>query len=175
MACAGYVLALVAGYGVCYAWAGQGTTKDLSGELADMTAKTQEARSTAERLHRQIVTAQSRLEADRAVGNQPDWSILLSSIAADLKDDIVLRQCRLSPINDRPGSAASSAGRAFVFQMEGYGRSQDAVSEFVLRLERKGLFDEVKLVRTSREPLLSEIAINFRLDCAMGRGGREKK
>ena len=45
---------------------------------------------------------------------------------------------------------------------------------FVKALEGVGLFDQVRLVHTSSEPLLSGTAINFQLECLVTASGREK-
>jgi hypothetical protein len=47
------------------------------------------------------------------------------------------------------------------------GRSQAAVSQFVLRLEQLGLFDRVTLLDTRREPFGADSAVGFRAVCIM--------
>ena len=50
-------------------------------------------------------------------------------------------------------------------ELLGLGLSQQAVSEFVLRLEEMTLFRQVKLIETRREPYLESEAIAFRIVC----------
>jgi hypothetical protein len=47
------------------------------------------------------------------------------------------------------------------------------VAQFVLRLQQTGLFDDVRLLRTGREPLLDTTAFAFELTC-MIRGDNGK-
>ena len=55
----------------------------------------------------------------------------------------------------------------------GCGQSQTAVSNFVLRLERTELFDQVKLIGTSRRPFLSGSAVEFQVECFLAEAGGE--
>ncbi len=50
-------------------------------------------------------------------------------------------------------------------QLGGLGLAQQAVSEFVLRLEETSLFRQVKLLDTKREPFLDSDAIAFHIEC----------
>jgi len=187
LACAAYALALLATYGTCRALMGASGT-DLTDELTAASQKIPQVKATTDSLQRQLAGAQLELAADRSIGNQPDWSILLASLAADLGEEIVLRQCRLSPAEApqtaQPAAAGAAPGgdpaptaaqRRFTLDISGYGRSQTAVSAFVIRLEERRLFDHVKLVRTSREPLLSATAISFQLECSLGNTGARAK
>ena len=54
-----------------------------------------------------------------------------------------------------------------MLRLAGVGRSQAAVSQFVLRLEQLGLFDRVTLLDTRREPFGADSAVGFRAVCIM--------
>jgi hypothetical protein len=53
--------------------------------------------------------------------------------------------------------------------LQGMGRSPAAVSQFVLRLERLGLFERVDLARSSRQNVGTIEANVFRIECLLQR------
>jgi len=135
-------------------------------------------------LCRELADVQWNLDSCRAVGKQPNWGIPLALLAEKLSEDVVLERCELDAIKEPAGETAAEesdgAGEAqdgtlsgrFVFRVSGFGRSQTAVSQFVLRLEKLKLFNRVKLIKTNRREFLSGKAIEFRLECLLeGRGG----
>lgn len=123
------------------------------------------------------------LKANLQVREHPDWSLLLGLLAKNVGDNLVLRACELEEVTVRQAGSStaipianpgpSSNEGKYRLAIRGLGQSQAAVAEFTLRLERIGLFDEVKLVDTSLEPFLAQKAIAFRLECLFGspRGG----
>jgi hypothetical protein len=177
-ACTAYAVVLLAGYGVCQALWG-GTDRGVDEELRKAgTAAQTSARQTLA-LNRSLERARLALQANRAVGSQPDWSALLALLAQNLGDELVLNHCRLKPARVLPaatpagsaeGTPASPAEkpRHFALEIEGYARSQAAVSQFVLRLEGTGLFNQVRLVKSNREPFLVGKAVAFRVECSLG-------
>jgi len=121
----------------------------------------------------EITKAETKVEAHRALGNQPDWSILLAMLADSLEDDVVLNKCHFATAPKAPSVAAGGGddppGRQlFTLEVSGLGRSQTAVSQFVLRLEKAKLFDRVKLIKTGRQKFLTGRAIGFQLECSLG-------
>jgi hypothetical protein len=144
--------------------------------LRETALRIEKAHQAIEDAQRELATAERTLKANRAVGNQPDWSLLLALLARNLGDQVVLSQCELKP--DVPGEAAVGAAGAsdqprparggFILKLAGYGETQPDVSRFVLNLERAGLFDQVRLVRTSSRAFLSASAIAFELECGLG-------
>src|SRR5260370_38207947 len=54
-----------------------------------------------------------------------------------------------------------------IVRIQGYGRSQAVVAQFILRLEQTGLFDDVVLVKTNREPFLDDHAMSFQVECQL--------
>jgi len=134
-------------------------------------------------LQKELVASRWKLDTFRGVGQQPDWSVMLKLVTEALGKEVVLRSCELNEIGV-PVGPAPSVGRAgvnipvsdvadskekiaFVLTINGFGRSQTAVSQFVLRMERAGMFDSVRLVSTIREPFLNAKAIAFRLKCRL--------
>ena len=166
-----YGLAWVAG-----AVAGQvvypGVDCGLRGELDESNARLAGAKAKAGALRAELAAAEADLKANRAVGKQPDWSVLLALLSTTLGDEIVLRKCRLNAPSAK-GPAGSSAGGAqpepeVKVELSGYAQSQQAVAKAVLRLETTPLFTVVKLLDTRREPFLAGQAVTFRIHCVLG-------
>lgn len=175
---AAYVVVLLGAYVCCCALYGGGSAH--ADELASTGARIQQSVRSIDEAHRELSAAKATLKANQAVGNPPDWSLLLGLLARSLSDEVVLRRCVLAPGWRAPASSTPPPGSGrpadhpglFLLAVTGYGRTQAAVSEFVLHLEQAGLFDQVKLVKTSREMFLSSNAIAFRLECSLaGKAG----
>jgi len=168
-ACAVYAAMLAAVYVSCrFRWGGN----DLQGgEMARISADIDRYKGQRVAVKGAIMALRAKIDANNAVGQQPDWSILLALLARNLGSDVVLKHCELDL--DRPGRAPDadqgddSPRRNFVLEVNGLGRTQTAVSAFVLRLEKAGLFDQVKLIRTSREDFMSGKAVSFQLACTL--------
>ena len=146
---------------------------------------------TVAELRKQLAALRWKLDTFRGIGQQPDWGVLLTLLADGLGNDVVLSSCELDEIiipleitAGRPAgpqlvttsSLAEKPERmAFILRVTGFGRSQTAVSLFVLRLERSGMFDNVRIVSTIREPFMNAKAIAFRLECSLeGSTGRKR-
>ena len=167
-----YAAALVAVYVGCLcAW----------GVDAETLARRREA--TAQRvqqIHRQLQSTQADLaearrtiEANEVISGHPDWSLLLLLLAHNMNDGMVLRQCRLIPQDAEgspPGEAAAGGWR---LEMSGFGRQVPAVSQFALALDKTGLFHEVRLLKTVRQPFLAGQATHFQIRCDLGAPAEE--
>ena len=178
--CVTYCLVLIGAYGLCHAALG-GDDMETTGSLQESSRQISQAKRTIASLTGQLTEVRTELAANRAVGNQPDWSILLAAIAGSLGDDIFLQACQLRPKDskrtdranrDKPSQGApellAAGQRRYVLTVDGYGRSHAAMSRFMLRLESNPLFDEVKLVQNVRQPLLATHAIAFQIRCSFG-------
>ena len=168
----GFGVLLVAACIVCHmVWGGEQEALDEG-----INAATEQIRGSSQaiqRLCREIEDARWKLGSSRAVGKQPDWSVPLALMAGKLGEEVVLERCELGPRKDAEGQEEDSAdtGR-YVFRVNGLGKSQTAVSRFVLRLEQIDLFDRVRLIKTNRQPFLSDKAVEFQLECLLeGKGG----
>jgi Tfp pilus assembly protein PilN len=155
----------------------------LGNELNDARDRIRASGLNVKMLKKQLVAARWKLDTFRGVGKQPDWSVVLTMLADGLGSDVVLKSCELGDaamtVNTLPtargpvkshtvGLTEEQKQMRFVMGVAGFGRSQTAVSQFVLRLERSGLFDSVRIVSTIREPFLDDKAIAFRLECRLG-------
>ena len=185
-----YAAAMVA-LGLVCRLAGGGPEPAVADELARLSHVIDADNQSITELRRQLDEAQARLDLSRAIGSEPDWSQLLRLLAESLGQDVVLNSCQLEPAPApaaRPGQAvkaatagggtggvsaaaaeASSAGRPAQYRLRisGHGRSQTAVSEFVLRLEQTKLFDQVLPPKTSRETFQKKDAIAFWVECVL--------
>ena len=183
--CIAYGLLLLAAYGVCYAVLG-GRDQGLTAELNATSGRIRHSGIAIASISNRLARVRAELDANRAVGNQPDWSVLLAMLSGSLQEDIFLRSCTLYPADSGGGQSPRAAElreksdflpagqRPYKFVLGGYGRSHMAVSQFALRLENQPLFDEVRVLKTSREPLLANSAIAFKLECSLGKDPRTK-
>ena len=175
--------------GVCAA--GQGvlpggsaaTGGNIDGQLEKVAREVEVNRQAVSTVRDELSGVQATLRATRAIANQPDWSILLALLGHATGDDVMLRSFELQPnapvapavkaAPTPPGarapqpSAPAPRSAAFVLNLGGLGQSQPAVTQFVLRLERVGLFSRVTLLDTSREPFRDGEATSFRLECVI--------
>ncbi len=166
--------ALAAGVGIAACRFACGPGERAVAEGLDKTAgRVALARQQIAELKQQLFESQRLLAASRVLADQPDWSLLLATVSGTLGEEIVLQSCDLKPegASGGPGSllrgaTADPAGR-FVLALRGYGRSQAAVAQFVLRLERTGLFEQVQTVKIKREELLGREAVGFQLRCLL--------
>ena len=55
--------------------------------------------------------------------------------------------------------------------LSGFGKSQESVSRFVLRLEATDIFHVVRLVSSSRQSFLDQEAVAFTVECHFRRSG----
>lgn len=160
---------------VCHVvWGGERRALDAGIDAtADQIKQSSHAIQT---LCRELADVQWKLDSCRAVGKQPNWGIPLALLAEKLSEDVVLERCELDAAKEPAGeTAAEEPGEAqdgslcgrFVFRVSGFGRSQTAVSQFVLRLEKSKLFDRVKLIKTNRQEFLSGKAVVFQLECLL--------
>ncbi len=190
--CSAYALILTAGLSLaCMAWGSDDAA--LGGELHAVVREIEDSQRSIDELRGRLSEAQATLDASDAMANHPDWSALLVLLARQLGDDVVLGNCLLTPSgSDRsggaprripsprgsrddarapsPGSPARDATlgkQRYGLKLSGFGRTQNAVSQFVLRLERIELFHEVRLIKCNRQPFLSGHAVAFEVECSM--------
>lgn len=166
--------------------------KSLDAQLMTVRQEVSDSELHLKRMESEFEDAQTTLNATKLVENQSDWSILLAVLAGEVGEDIVLKTCKVEPMeSDDEAAAGTRAGSPlrslagavttqaedddkppihveadqFLIELHGYGLTQRAVSHFVLRLERTGLFEMVTLKKTRREPFMKDNAIAFHLKC----------
>ena len=167
-----YAGALLAGYGVLQGRMNVGV-HDGSGELQAASQVIAQGRKILDAQQRRLSAVLIEQAANRSVGHQPDWSILLSALAGELGDEVVFRGCRVECA--LPAGTGTAVNQQAAVKLDGLGKTQQSVSKFILRLEESGLFDQVKLVRTTREAMGDATAIAFQLTCSLAaRGGKTR-
>jgi Tfp pilus assembly protein PilN len=170
-----YLLVLLGIYAACYGLWGHGLGT-VTGDQETTSARMQEVSRRIRAAQSELEALDQRLKAGQAVENQPDWSVLLAVLPESTRGDIVLTQCELMP--DRPAATAAvpsatnnssrDAAAAYSLRIAGFGQTIAAVLRFAQELERMGLFDQVRLVRTNGEPFLSGTATRFQIECTLG-------
>ncbi len=143
----------------------------VASDLAQLERETLADQSAAKALRPRLVQAQAILAAAHSIGDQPDWSYLVALAAEQLGEDAVLRLCRLEPARlDRaqpPGTVDPASIARYRLQLEGYGRTQEAVFGYVRRLEATKLFTSVTLIETRGEAFHDGQAIAFQILCIL--------
>lgn len=159
-----------------------GDSRTHAGELEGVTEQIQKTNHAIALLRPELAAAQRMLEVTEAVTQQPNWSLFLALLAHQLHGEIVLHGCTLEPDNAAAATQEdlnldSNDGRigheqdSFIFRVDGMGRTQATVSQFVLRLERCGLFSQVTLVNTQRQQMWDTDVFRFQLACKLGGRG----
>ncbi len=146
--------------------------RGLRDELRQVNGLVEESESELAALRSELAQSRAELTTSLTIGKQPDWSALLALLSTTLGDRIVLRNCKLTTLHKSPSARGSATGVAresttIQLQLGGLGLAQQAVSEFVLRLEETSLFRQVKLLDTRREPFLDGDAIAFHIECLL--------
>ncbi|MDD4891470.1 MAG: PilN domain-containing protein [Phycisphaerae bacterium] len=156
-------------------------TRPLDTEARELDSKLATTKQTVAALSRELAQVQAKLRTAQSVGQQPDWSRLLALLAQNTSENIVLDVCRLRRVAKADAPAAPGAPKAdpsadsrLVLELDGFAKSQSNVPEYVLRLEEVGLFDKVKLVKTSRQDFLKNKTVAFSLECTFRTGGGKR-
>ncbi len=173
-----YVLLVAAGSLTLHiARAGEG--RDRAENLEALARQIERDNQTLSETRRQLAETMTALETTTALRGQPDWSKLLTGLSLQVGEQIVLARCHLTTVTadnkvmtaDGSGSLPAGplgtflAGCRYTLVLNGFGKSQESVSRFVLRLEESGAFDLVRLVHSSRQTFLQGEAVAFGVEC----------
>ncbi len=150
-------------------------------QLAQVAERIEQSNAAITALQPQLAHVRLSLAIEQQIVSQPDWSILLAMLGEVMGEDIVLRECELTPLYadgqrspsgmalmHGPNGTIKLGAHQYQLHLSGLGRSQSAVSRFVLRLEETRLFEQVKLINTMREPVRGIDAFSFKLECTLG-------
>lgn len=119
----------------------------------------------------QITTVTHELVVAEDIAGQPNWSVLLSVLAAGLDEGAYLERIDTALVMDAgvtiapPTKAASGPYRVTV---SGISLVQADATKYALFLEQCGLFDSVRLVATRPRPDVDASAVGFEILCAIG-------
>ena len=157
-------------------------TQPASDALAEIESQIQTTNRRVSTQSRELREAGAMLRANLAVGEQPDWSLLLHLLVDRLGDHAALTACVLEPVappadaKAAPKSEGGTGGRPELLKLsiKGVAATQEAASRFVLELEQSGAFDSVHLVETQRAQAAGD-GIAFEVACGLSDpGGGEK-
>jgi len=179
-----YLSMLLGVYVLCSAAWGSGSLP-VRGQLEHTGSQIDITSQAIGTLESQLASARAKLSANASVDNQPDWGLLLAILGQKTGPYVVLRRCDLVPMGEldekgrpRPVDLTTLAPQraggiegGYRLELEGVGRDQTAVWQFVLGLEKLGLFDEVKMVNSQGEPFNGKRAVAFHVCCEMQAGG----
>jgi Tfp pilus assembly protein PilN len=176
--CIVYVVGLVTAVASAYVlW--NGGDAQLEHDLAATKERLGQTNQRVLQMRREVAQATTALQAGRVVACQPDWSKLLTMVSANLGDEVVLTTCRLVALDRDRRDLVEGLGRqttpaslpqlladgAHQLQLSGFGRSQTAISNFILRLEKLGLFASTRRLESNRKEFLGSDAIAFSVEC----------
>ena len=177
----GLYACLIAAGSVTFHVAHAGEARSQSRQLEAVNQQIEQDNRAMLGLRRQLAETATALGTTRAIRGQPDWSQLLTGLAGQLGEEIVLSRCQLTTLTaDKKVVTAEESGWVpalplgvflngcrHTLLLNGYGKSQESVSRFVLRLEGSGAFDLVRLVNSSRQTFLKGEAVAFSVECHM--------
>ncbi len=176
--CGAYVVVLAAGsLAACVLCPGR--DRDLADRLAEAGQQLKQDNQTMLGLRRTLAETTAALETTRAIREQPDWSRLLAGLSRELGQELVLNRFQVvgmkedgKPLTEpwseallgKPLPALVSKHR-YQLVIQGFGQTQESVSRFALALEGIGLFEQVRLINSSRQTFLSGRAVAFTVEC----------
>jgi len=151
----------------------------LTEQLANAAQQIEQGNRSMEELRRELAGTTAAWETTQALCEPPDWSRLLVALSHEMGDEVVLNRCQLTALGDNEPiltekwkkSLASKplgvllAERRHTLVLHGFGRTQESVSQFVLRLEAVGAFELVRLANSCRQAFLDGRAVAFTIEC----------
>lgn len=158
--------------------------ENVDNELAMVNSDIQSTQKQISEVTPTLNESRLTLQASRAVGNQPDWSVLMALLASRLNERVVLSHCSLTPQNSEttvsttvprigggrasPQDANTKSGPThFNLDVRGLAKTQASLSTFVLELEQAGLFAKVVLQDAQRVEFVKGEAIQFQIVCTL--------
>ncbi len=121
-----------------------------------IVARLDAARAEKQSLTTRVTDLRKRVEAARAVGHHPDWSVMLRHLAEARPDSLVLEKCELKRLETtirtpaaggQPETTRTQAKLQFF--ITGTAGQMTDVHTFVARVEESAVFDVVRLGETS--------------------------
>lgn len=173
-----YAMSLIAGSATLQALRAS-EDRNLNGQRTTLAEQVDQSNRELLEFRKQLGEATTALETARAIHHQPDWSKLFLGLSERLGDEIVLGRCQLTTLTADNKAVAEQWANALpakplgtlltecrhTLLLSGFGKSQESVSRFVLRLEGTGVFQVVRLVNSSRQTFLDQEAVAFTVEC----------
>lgn len=138
--------------------------------LSDESALLEQAVS---RLKVELSATSSALSAARAIGEHPDWSVLLAKVGSIRGDSVVLDEVEIAA-RAIPGGSGAAAARpsAYTLRLAGVADEHRAVTQLALRLESLSIFDKVAIIDTRMQETDKGGMVGFKIECDMSDSGR---
>jgi hypothetical protein len=155
----------------------------LDADIARARSLADAARAEARESELAYAQAQRRIEAARAVGEHPDWSLLLRLLAVLRGDSAVIESITIAPADtaDRTSAAGSAAVPArtpapwaYSVRMSGIAPSAWAVTQFALRLEDSRVFARVQQGDIQPRTVRGTDVRWFRIEASLAPGGGDR-
>lgn len=170
-----YALALSVGLGVVVLSAPSG--ESVRARVGRVQQDVDQGRRDLALVSGEMTRLQRELDGARAVGEHPDWSVVLGLIAGVQQGrEVVLEHALLSPVlATTQGHPASRRRRpetrvqdppvpmGYQVMLSGLARTELDASRFALGLEAVGAFDRVTLVSTRARPIESATYTAFEI------------
>jgi hypothetical protein len=143
----------------------------------------------------QLARARQQVSGANAVGEQPDWSVLVGMLARERQSNVTLTSLELSTVQvpvrppagarseldlPAPGAKPAAAGGAappkpkpapmresYTLRVEGLAGDPDEAYHFAARLEQSELFKSVRVIETRPSALGVRKLSSFRLACEL--------
>ncbi len=116
-------------------------------------------------------------QANRSISEQPDWGILLALLTQVRDDRVTLARCSVTPVTVRLVDQAKAAKKhqkkpvkvmaGYRLSLDGLATSQDALSRYLIELERTGVMTDVALIESRAEKINGQTATMFTIECEM--------
>ena len=148
-------------------WSLGGEDPGIEQHLATASADIDRASNALTFTNSQLSAARSQIASNRQILSQPDWSLLLALLSKETGNNIVLRSFELKAADAPTSDKTPPTAPKLTLRLSGFGRTNQAVAEFGLRLEETHLFSRVTLVDSSRETFLAGDAFSFHLECPL--------
>lgn len=151
-------------------------------DLARLSQQLGRAEKDKASFEKQVAQKRSSLAAAKAVGDHPDWSILLESVARVRTGEIVLesfdlatQKTEIKPSAPPSGSASSAAKppapskfkTSYTIKLIGYAPAPGSVFGYARRMEGLGVFEQVSVKDTRATPLGSMPSTRFEIHASI--------
>lgn len=155
-------LVLLGGLGVFLT---RSSENQLAADAIDTAQRRMDAAKASElRARRDAAKALAELSAARAVGRPPDWNILLGLLARHASDTLALDSLSIQQSEELTPTPSEIA----TLKVGGRASTQSALSQYIVLLEHSGLFDRVRMLRSSLD--VDRNVLAFELEAQI-RGG----
>jgi hypothetical protein len=154
---------------------GDSVEKDLEATVAKIDIRRKEAAST----RKSLAAVQKALDASRAVGQHPDWSVLLGLLAEGAGGELVLSGCNLMAKPAREGADTAGSG-GYTLHLTGIGPSLNTVFTYATTLESYRTFESVHIASTRTEVVpglegAGHPLVIFEFTCTLSDAGVQKE